>query len=132
MLRAVIANFRNRSNFSSRKLVFVHWFRPFTIFLVGLFYTCAVVEVDLGEIGDCFGDVYDTYVLATPTQSPKPALVVCREIFPAPLVLTSQERSLALSANWSIVLALCPLMIYGGYRPPRYKPLYLLNAIWRL
>ncbi|WP_420148114.1 hypothetical protein [Spirosoma sp.] len=139
MLRATTAYTKDRSHLLSilisRSSAFVHWFGRLTIqltaLLVSLFYLFAVLEVDLGETGDSFGDVYDTYILSEPTQSPKSTVVIYRDILPASPVISFNQQLPSLPVNWSFVLALFPLFFYG-YRPPKYRHLHLLHAIWRL
>jgi hypothetical protein len=139
MLRASIATTMNSPIFRYLSLkwryVLVRWSRQLliqlTVLFVGLLYSCAVLEVDLGEAGDSFGDVYDTYVTCKRVESPKPAEAVYREILPANLVIESYQRPLALSVDGLFLLALAPLALYA-YRRPKRRRLQVLHAIWRL
>ncbi|GAB4053037.1 hypothetical protein [Spirosoma litoris] len=103
----------------------------FTVLLVGLFYMCAVLEVDLGNTEDSFGDVYDTYVFSTPVQAPKLSSGVYRKILPAQAVGTPDKRPIVFSVDWSFVFALVPLAFYVD-KPIKRRCLQVVHAIWRL
>lgn len=103
-----------------------------TTVLVSLFYTCAVLELDLGEIGDSFGDVFDTYVLSKPVQSPKPIENVSRIILPGLAVFDPNNRPISFSLEWSIVLVLPVLTFYTNKNPLNHRCLQAMYAIWRI
>lgn len=118
-----------------RRAVLVGWSRQvaiqLTVFLVSLFYGCAVLEIDLGETGDSFGDAYDTYVLGTSVRSPQSTAGVKRKILPAQAVIAPINRPVALSVDWSFVFALAPLAFFID-KPPKRRRLQVMHAIWRL
>lgn len=103
-----------------------------TTVLVSLFYTCAVLELDLGETGDSFGDVFDTYVLSKTVQSPKPTENLSRTILPGLAVIAPNYRPICLSLDWSIVLALPVLAFHVNKKLLTHRRLQAMYAIWRL
>ncbi|MBD2702299.1 hypothetical protein IC229_16725 [Spirosoma sp. BT702] len=139
MLSVWIASQKNNLSFRysllKRRASRFDWSRQLaiqlTVILVGLFYTCSALELDLGETGDGFGDVYDTYVPSTPVQTPKPTESVYRKIKPAQAVIVSDKHPLVCSVEWSFALVLVPLALYI-YKPPKRRRLQVLHAIWRL
>ncbi|GAB3997072.1 hypothetical protein GCM10028807_41270 [Spirosoma daeguense] len=125
-------------NSLERIAILVGWIRQITIqltaVLVGMFFMSAVLEVDLGETGDSFGDVYDTYMHSAPVQTPKPTMGACGKFLPAQPIITPYKRPLSLSVNWAFVLALAPLAMYvcREHRPPKGKRPQVMLAVWRL
>ncbi|GAB3939767.1 hypothetical protein GCM10028805_00670 [Spirosoma harenae] len=103
----------------------------FTALIVAIFYTCAALEIDLGETGDTFGDVYDTYVLSTSLQSPKPAVVDYRKIQAVAPPIALPKTPLALPAAGLLALVLAPLPFYT-YKCLKRRRLQVLHDIWRL
>ncbi|UHG94413.1 hypothetical protein [Spirosoma oryzicola] len=61
---------RHTANQSALGNVSVSYTRFILLLLVGLFYCMAALEVDPGDVGDSFGDVFDTYLHS---QSAKPS-----------------------------------------------------------
>ena len=141
MLRGSIAYTANSPIFRTISLnqiaIVVGWSRQLTIqlmvLLVGIFYTCAVLEVDLGETGDSFGDVFDSYVPSTPIQAPKTTAVVYRDKLPvAPITdLYKRPLLLGLSVDAVFLVALAPVAFFV-YKPFKRRPLQVLHAIWQL
>ncbi|WP_461084785.1 hypothetical protein [Spirosoma flavus] len=102
-----------------------------TVLLVSLLYTCAVLEFDMGDTGDRFGDVYDTYVHSVPVQSPKPTESVYRKIRSAQQAIVPYKRPIALSVGMSFVLTL-PSVALFSYNLSKRRRLQVMLAVWRL
>jgi hypothetical protein len=102
------------------------------VMIIGVFYTLAVLEVDPGETGDRFGDVFDTYVHSKPLGTPKPVTVIQeRKGESIAAVVRPVKPLIASPACWSIIPSL-PLLALYIYRRHKHRPLHMLNAVWRL
>ena len=60
----------NRERFYKTHLPSVRWSFVGLPLLVVVFYLMAAFEIDPGQLGDGFGDVYDTYLPAQSTTTP--------------------------------------------------------------
>lgn len=119
---------------SERRVVLSGWSRQvavqLTILLVGILYSCAALEIDLGETGDNFGDIYDTYVPSATVQLPIAREGIYRKILPAQVVIAPSKPPRILSIDWPFVLILTPLALYG--HSLKRRRLHVLHAIWQL
>lgn len=108
------------------------WSSQLTVFLIGLLYTCAVLEVDLGNIKDTFGDVYDSYVLGSTVKSPKPTVAVDQHniLLESPSVEPNNNLPLT-RINWFALLVLSSVAFYL-HGPSKRRRLQSLHAIWRI
>ncbi|WP_460973022.1 hypothetical protein [Spirosoma migulaei] len=114
-----------------RGLGSVSWIRLVTVFWIGLFFSCAVLEIDLGDMGDEFGDVYDTYVHTTPVQSPTPTVIDYRLILPAALASTPYKHPLVWAVDPLLVLTL-PIFAFFLHRRLKRRRRQVLHAVWQL
>ncbi|GAB4034574.1 hypothetical protein [Spirosoma gilvum] len=119
------------NEFIRQEFMPVSWIRLLTVALVGLFFSCAVLEVDLGDIGDDFGDEYDTYVHTTPIQSPNPTAVDSQETLLENQAIAPHQHPLIWPTNWFIVLFLQFFASLIHRRLKRRRP-QVLHAVWRL
>ncbi|WP_138502456.1 hypothetical protein [Spirosoma lacussanchae] len=81
------------------------------ILLIGFFYAMAVLEVDPGDLGDDFGDVYDTHLSVTSEKS----LKVVPAFFPAP---AASDQPASLVRHLPIVQVPVVFTIYQQYLVP--------------
>jgi hypothetical protein len=89
-----------------------------------LFYAMAALEIDPGEVGDDFGDVYDTHLPAHAGQVLKADCPACSPaLFLAPLTFRP-SRSFVF---WTIPELEQTIRLAG-----RSKRIYLHCAVWRL
>ncbi|QIP16840.1 hypothetical protein G8759_31465 [Spirosoma aureum] len=102
------------------------------VMFIGVFYSLAVLEVDPGETGDGFGDVFDTYVHSKPLGNPNPVTVIHdRDGEQLAIVVQPVKPLITFSASWSIIPSL-PLLAFYIHRRHKRRPLHVLNAVWRL
>jgi hypothetical protein len=107
------------------------WGIRLTVLLIGLFYTCAVLEVDLSDINDTFGDVYDTYVPGSAVKSPKPIVAVDQHILLGLPPLDRSNNLLLVRIDWLVILVL-PRLAFYLHGPPKHRRFQVLHAIWRI
>ncbi len=112
-------------------LVSVSWTRLLTVFWIGLFFSCAVLEADLGDRGDDFGDVYDTYVHSQPIQSPSPTAIDYRQILPVYPASTSSQLKIVWLIDGLLVRSL-PFLAFFIHRHLKRRQFQVLHAVWRL
>jgi hypothetical protein len=102
------------------------------VMIIGVFFMVAVLEVDPGETGDSFGDVFDTYVHSKSLGTPNPVTVIqARKGKPMAAVAKPVKPWIASPACWSIIPSL-PLLAFDQHRRHLGRPLHVLNAVWRL
>ncbi|QHV96595.1 hypothetical protein [Spirosoma endbachense] len=99
---------------------------------IGIFYTLAVLEVDPGETGDSFGDVFDTYVHSKPLGTSNTVTVIQERKGESVATAVRPVKPLIASpAGWLIFPSL-PLLAFYRHRRHKHRPLHVLNAVWRL
>ncbi|WP_139361640.1 hypothetical protein [Spirosoma sp. 209] len=94
------------------------------VLLIGLFYAMAVLEVDPGDLGDDFGDTYDTHLSVTSEKS----LEVLPAFFPAP---SASDQSFGFVRRLPLRLV---RVVHNPYQQ-RLAParrIYLRHAVWRI
>lgn len=94
--------------------------------VVAIFYLMAAFEVDPGDLGDSFGDVYDTYVTAQSVDAPSHQLVVGTPILPVPpLFVTLVHQAMPI---WAVTIQI----VEPWLPPPLTTQIYLLWQVLRL
>ncbi|WP_298607812.1 hypothetical protein [uncultured Spirosoma sp.] len=114
-----------------RVLVTVSWTRLLTVFWISLLFSCAALEVDLGDRGDDFGDEYDTYVHSQPVQSPSPTAIDYRQVLPAYPASTYYQLKIVCLVDGFLVLSL-PFLAFLIHRHLKRRQFQVLHAVWRL
>lgn len=107
------------------------WGSQLAILLIGILYACAVLEVDLGDINDTFGDVYDTYVPGSAVKSPKVTVAIDQQISLASPPIGPSNNLLLARINWLVILVL-PRLAFYLHGPSKYRRLQALHAVWRI
>jgi len=94
------------------------------VLLIGLFYAMAVLEVDPGDLGDDFGDVYDTHLSVTSEK----ALKVIPAFFPAP---SASDQAFSFVHRLPLRLVRVVHNPYQQHLAPARR-IYLHYAVWRI
>jgi hypothetical protein len=96
--------------------------------LLGLFYALAALEVDPGELGDTFGDTYDTYLhqlspkSTVPLPAPSPDVLGELEPFSLKIVLPHYDGLPGRLVSFPL----------SSSALPRRRRWHLLCCVWQI